>query len=501
MFQLRTVSIYLVLLVCTSFAFSQDSSLGMFEGHNDIGELEHKGTVQYDTETQNYTLSGSGANMWFGEDEFHFVWKKMKGNFILRAHIRFDGEGVDLHRKAGWIVRNTMEKNSPHVNASLHGDGLMSLQFRRTPGGETEQEQSDLNGPNVVQLERHGNTYTMSVAKYGDTFVTEEITGDFMEDEVYVGLYVCSHNATVSETAVFENVRMVIPAADDFRPYRDYIGSRIEVMDIETGHRKVLHEELRSLQAPNWTQDGKTLIYNSEGLLYNFDLATNTPSVMDTGFANRNNNDHVISFDGKQIGISHHGGANGSSMVYTLPITGGIPIPMTKTGPSYFHGWSPDDKTLVFTGGRNDQYDIYTVPSDGSGVETQLTNLKTLDDGPEYTPDGKYIYFNSARTGTMKIWRMKPDGSNQEQITFDEYNDWFPHISPDGKKIVILSFPPEVDAADHPFYKRVNLRLLPIEGGTPKVIAYIYGGQGTINVPSWSPDSTKIAFVSNSVIE
>ncbi|HEX8041375.1 MAG TPA: biopolymer transporter TolR, partial [Chryseosolibacter sp.] len=129
--------------------------------------------------------------------------------------------------------------------------------------------------------------------------------------------------------------------------------------------------------------------------------------------------------------------------------------------------------------------------------ESPLTQSATLDDGPEYTPDGKYIYFNSVRTGTMKLWRMKPDGSGAEQVTFDEYNDWFPHISPDGKWIVYISFPKEISPTDHPFYKKVYLRLMPASGGVPRTIAYVYGGQGTINVPSWSPDSKKIAFISN----
>jgi len=120
-----------------------------------------------------------------------------------------------------------------------------------------------------------------------------------------------------------------------------------------------------------------------------------------------------------------------------------------------------------------------------------------LDDGSEYSPDGKYIYFNSVRTGTMQIWRMKADGSEQEQVTFDEYNDWFPHFSPDGKWIVYLAFPKEIDPTSHPFYKRVYLRIMPATGGVPKTIAYIYGGQGTINVPSWSPDSKKVSFISN----
>ena len=180
---------------------------------------------------------------------------------------------------------------------------------------------------------------------------------------------------------------------------------------------------------------------------------------------------------------------------------GGTPKQITPKGPSYLHGWAVDSKNLVFTGQRNNEFDIYMVPSAG-GKETQLTTAKGLDDGPEFTPDGKYIYFNSNRTGTMQIWRMKADGSGQEAVTNGDYHDWFPHISPDGKWIAFVSFlKEEVPADDHPFYKHVYLRLLPTEGGNPKVIAYVYGGQGTMNTPSWSPDSKRIAFVSNTTMK
>ena len=155
------------------------------------------------------------------------------------------------------------------------------------------------------------------------------------------------------------------------------------------------------------------------------------------------------------------------------------------------------ENTLYTRGGRNNNYDIYKIPVKG-GAEIRLTADTALDDGPEYSPDGKYIYFNSVRTGRMQLWRMKPDGSGQEQLTFDDYNNWFPHISPDGKWIVFLSFLNDINPNDHPFYRHVYLRLMPVNGGQPKVIAYLYGGQGSINTPSWSPDSKKIAFVSNS---
>jgi Tol biopolymer transport system component len=187
-------------------------------------------------------------------------------------------------------------------------------------------------------------------------------------------------------------------------------------------------------------------------------------------------------------------------VVYTLPLEGGTPTRITPESPSYLHGWSTDNRYLVYTGGRDDVYNIYRIPVEG-GQEEKLTDEPTLDDGPEYSPDGKYIYFNSARTGTMQIWRMDTEGGNPTQLTFDEYNDWFPHVSPDNKWIVFISFPKEVPADSHPFYKRVYLRIMSVEEMKPRVIGYLYGGQGSINVPSWSPDSKKIAFISNGLFQ
>ncbi len=488
-------------LLAVNTAFAQQKPVSQFEHHEDIGAVATPGSVVYDANNLTYTIKASGTNMWATKDEFHYAWKKMKGNFILRARTEFIGKGVDPHRKIGWIIRPNLDTEAPHVNASLHGDGLTSLQFRRTKGAITEQIAYTEKNFDVVQLERRGNKYIMSVAKFGEPFLTKEVADIPLGDDVYAGLYVCSHNNTVSETAVFRDVEIIVPVRENFVPYREYIGSNLEVMDLATNTRKVLYRVKDSLQAPNWTRDGKFLIYNHNGLLHRFDLATNTPTLFDTGEVKRNNNDHVLTFDGKMLGISSTSAEDGNvSMIYTMPLKGGKPTKITRKGPSYLHGWSPDKKFLVFAGRRNDEFDVYKIPSNG-GEEIQLTTTKGVDDGPEYTPDGKYIYFNSFRTGLMQIWRMKPDGSEQTQITNDEFNNWFPHISPDGKWIVIISFPKDIEPGAHPFYKHVYLRLLPIGGGKPKVIAYLYGGQGTINVPSWSPDSKKIAFVSNTEIK
>jgi WD40 repeat protein len=484
-----------------SLAGAQGARLGEFDGHADVGAPKIAGSAAYNAVSQDYHLAAAGVNMWAGRDEFHFAWKRITGDFILQARVQFLGAGTDPHRKAGLIVRAGMEADAAYVDGVVHGDGLTSLQFRRARGAMTEEKAAAIKGADVLQLERQGTTYTFSAAKFGEPFTVTEVTDIPLGDEVMAGLALCSHNADVTERAIFSNVRIIRPAKEGFVPYRDYIGSLLEVLDVDSGARQVLYRSDQPFEAPNWTPDGSALIYNTSGRaetrgrLYRFDLATRQPTLIDTGPSNRNNNDHVLSFDGTMLGISDQ--SAGSSAIYTVPVGGGTPKRITPLTPSYLHGWSPDGTTLVYTGGRNGEFDIYSIAADGSSPEVRLTDVKGLDDGPEYSPDGKYIYFNSLRSGTMQIWRMKPDGKDPEQLTSDGWNNWFAHISPDGQRVAFISFPPEVSPSDHPYYKRVYLRLMPASGGTPQVVAYVYGGQGTINVPSWSPDSRMLAFVSN----
>ena len=473
--------------------------LALFDGHGDLGPVLKPGDVVEDSASGALVIEGAGANMWFAADEGHFVWKRVKGDFIVSTRMALLGKGVEAHRKVGWMARSTMDTGSAQASAVIHGDGLTSLQFRKEAGKDTEEIRLPISGADQVQLERRGTTYIMSAARFGEPCAIERVEGIDIGDEVYVGLFVCSHNAEVVERAKFTNVRVTIPAPANFVPYQDYIGGTIELLDVDSGKRTAVVRSDRPIQAPNWTKDGRFLIYNVDGLLYRFELATGTTSQIDTGFATANNNDHVLSFDGKRLGISNHSVEDkDESIIYTLPVKGGKPKRVTPKGPSYLHGWSPDGRFLVYTGGRGENYDIYRIPVEG-GDEVRLTDATGLDDGPEYTPDGRFIYFNSARTGDMRIWRMAPDGSGQEPLTDGTYHDWFPHVSPDGTRMVFLSFGKDVAADDHPFYKQVTIRMMPTDGsGGPRVIAYVYGGQGTINVPSWSPDGKKVAFVSNS---
>ncbi|SHE73250.1 WD40-like Beta Propeller Repeat [Mariniphaga anaerophila] len=471
----------------------------MFQNYSgvDVGNPKLTGNFQFDKKNQQFILEGAGYNTWFERDEFYFVSQEAEGDFILSANLKFLGEGADPHRKIGLMIRNSKNEDAVYMDGAIHGDGLASLQYRTTKGGETREIASAIEAPQFVQVERAGNEFIFRVSNNGRPLVEVGRVTLEMASSVFAGMFICSHNEDVIEKAMFWNVRIEKPAQKDVDGYQSPSPSRLEILNIETGNRNVVFETNQHIEAPNWSRNGNFLVYNSDGKLYHFDLKKRVPKEIDTDFASSNNNDHGISFDGKTMAISHHTEENGrrQSIIYTVPLEGGIPRRITPNGPSYWHGWSPDDKWLVYCAERNGNYDVYKI-SAGGGEEIRLTTADGLDDGPEYSPDGKYIYFNSVRSGKMEIWRMNPDGTGQEQVTNDAFQNWFAHPSPDGKWLIMISYLPEVPAGSHPHNQRVMLRLMPARGGDIKTVAFLYGGQGTINVPSWSPDSKKVAFVS-----
>jgi Tol biopolymer transport system component len=282
------------------------------------------------------------------------------------------------------------------------------------------------------------------------------------------------------------------------RPQAETVISRLEIFDLETGKRELVREENKHFEAPNWSVDGDYFVINQGGLLYRISKDGTDKKEIHSGEARNCNNDHGISPDGSMIAISNNDPVEdapyGSSRIYTIPISGGTPRLITPKMPSYWHGWSPDSRSVLYVAYRGEDFDIYSKDING-GEEIRLTEDVGLDDGPEYSPDGQHIYYNSFRSGVMEIWRMRPDGSHKEQMTNDGYSNWFPHPSPDGKYIVFLSYLDEQGEA-HPPMKRVALRLYDLESGSISTLCSFTGGQGTINVPSWSPDSKKFAFVS-----
>jgi TolB protein len=481
------------LLLQTGPVASQNNKLGLFEKNGDIGAVKMPGAVEYDEAKQSYTVTGGGENMWATTDAFHYVWKRVSGDLALAADIQFIGTGGNAHRKACLIIRQSLDPDAAYADAALHGDGLTSLQYREVKGGPTREIQSNVKAPRRIKIEKQGDYVFMSIARAGEAL--QSAGGSFrikLTEPFYVGLGVCAHDNNTSEKAVFSNVEITT------RP-QPIIESTLETIAIASKDRKVVYTKRAHFEAPNWSRDGKYFLFNQGGRIYKLPVTGGEPEIINTGFAMRCNNDHGISPDGMQLVISDQSQEQRRSMIYVLPINGGLPRRVTQLAPSYWHGWSPDGKTLAYCGERNGNFDVYTIPVAG-GEEKRLTTAEGLDDGPEYSPDGQYIYFNSVRTGLMQIWRMKPDGSEQTQITKDDYNNWFAHPSPDGKWLVIISY--EKDVQGHPANKDVMLRLLPlpIGSGEIQVLAKLFGGQGTINVPSWSPDSRQLAFVSYRLI-
>lgn len=468
-------------------ACAGSGSLGQFEGRNDVGVVAHKGKVQTLPE-EGYRITASGANIWGASDAFHFAWRQLSGDLTLTTDIAWVGAGPSPHRKAGWMIRQGLEPDAPYADVMVHGDGLIALQYRAEKGGETREIQTPIKAPATLRLRRDGDLFSLEVAPRDKPFQPVGTVTVKLSDPVYAGLAVSAHDPKAEETALFTNVGIEERGAADSR----VLESTLEVIDITNGERRIVFRELDHFEAPNWTPDGSSLLFNGHGKLYTVPLSGGTPEQLNTGFAQQCNNDHGYSPDGNWLAISDN--TKGSSQIYVLPATGGEPRLVTPLAPSYWHGWSPDGQYLAYPGQRDGEFDIYIIPVTG-GQEIRLTEAQGLDDGPDYTPDGRYIYFNSVRTGVMKIYRMAPDGSDEEQVTFnEEYADWFPHPSPDGQWIVFLSFDQSVEG--HPANKNVVLRLMPIAGGEPRVIATLFGGQGTINVPSWSPDSRYVAFVS-----
>lgn len=502
---MRSMALLAAIACCVSAIPACAQSLGQFGQHGDIGSPSREGSVKLEGDT--YVVTGGGANIWGSEDHFQYVWTQASGDRHISADIAIEGEGGDPHRKAGLMIRQDRTPGSPYADVMVHGDGMISLQYRSVQDGPTYQIVSAEPHRGKVRLEREGDFVYFSVEQADGSL--SHAGGSYriaFQAPYMIGLAVSAHDDTRSETARFSDVAIEVPelAYVPDTGYAADVEATLETMDIGGARtRTVVRHFDTKIEAPNWSRDGECLFYNSQGKIWKIPVTGGEPVAVDTGTFQSNNNDHGLSPDGRTMAISDQSRPDNLSRIHIVTLDGSEPVREVVSDPdarSYWHGWSPDGETLAYVrlGVNDPSYDIWAKDLSG-GEPYPLVVGPGVDDGPEYSPDGQFLYFNSTRSGDMALWRARADGSDATRLTFDTARrDWFPHISPDGRWIAYVSFGDDIALGDHPPNREdVQLRLLPTDGSAePVILTRLFGGQGTINVPSWSPDSTRIAFVS-----
>ena len=494
-----------LLAICLALMAGQSgaASLGIFDGQSDVGSVTPPGTAVYDVKNDSYTLTSAGANLWAKKDGFRFVWKRMSGDLTLTADITFPQAAYahepNPHRKALLMVRQTLDEDGVYADAAQHGSGLTALQYRAEKGANTQDIELNIAAPQTVRLEKRGDTFTLYLSMHGEPLHQVGATTKLhLEGPFYVGIGLTAHDAATTDKAVFSHVRLEAPAA---WPEKLVTYSTLQTLKIDESAPTSTVIETRQgvYESPNWAPDTKSLLINDNGRFFRIPLldppAGGPRQPFDTGDASGCWGEHGFSPDGKRYAISCRAPDEHGPDVQIVLATGGAARRLTHQPISFFHGWSPDGATIVFTSIRDGHEDVYTIPVAG-GAEKRLTTTG-LNDGSEFSADGKTIYFNSNRGGSMQIWRMRPDGSGQQQVTTDDTDNWYPHLSPDGQWMVYLSYAKGDGGADgHPMNKNVVLRLRSMSDGKTRALVNITGGQGTIDSPNWSPDSKLVAFVS-----
>ena len=470
------------MLLLASLSVDAQTLLGLFEGQSDIGAVAHAGSIE-----GAYRITASGANMWTTFDEFHYVWKKIApGDATITSNISILTATGNAHRKGVLMMRQSLDTDAAYVSAALHGDGLTSIQSRPEKGGNTYEVQSNVSRPKTLRLAKLGDYVYLWV---GNSAADLKFSGGSMRvkwnEPFYIGIGACAHDKDALVEVAFDHLRL--DAATDFKTAKF---STLETVPFPSGDRRALYAAPGTMRGPSWARDGASLVVSHDGRIERVPVAAGkaveqidmgkTPTPCDSfqGF----------SPDGKRLAVT----CGAKPSVYS--VEPGIARRITHKIPTIWHGWSPDGEALLYSIERKGKHDIARISGRGGGKEARLTN-DGVSDNPEFSSDGKFIYFNSERNCGMQVWRMPGSGAGAaEQITSDEFNNWYPHVSPDGRRILVLSCDravkgPPVDAP-------VQLRVLTLETARFQVVARILmGGRGTIDSPPWSPDGRRIAFV------
>ncbi len=471
-----------------NFALAQGASggkIGMFEGGSDIGEVVIPGVAHYDAAARTYTLTAAGENMWYTQDAFYFLWKKVAGDVELTADIAFPREGGRAHRKAVLILKQDLDADGVYADVALHGSGLSALQYRRAKAVNSQDIELNIDFPKTARIVKRGDSITMFLSMHGEPLhqAGASIKLNF-DGPVYVGIGLCSHDKDVAETAVFSHVVLKKPAPQSAK---SLVFSSVQTIQTEDKFRRAMM--VRTVRgrigSVNWSTDGQTLYFNQNGQMEKMPALGASPEAVKIADHLWCDDHHGLSPDNRQLAVSCAAAPGGASSIYVLPLDGGPARQLTHAGAAEFHGWSPDGATIAFTGVRDGHSDVYVVAAQG-GEERRLTSTAT-NDGADFAPDGT-IYFNSDRSGSMQVWRMNADGTQLEQLTKDSGNDWFPHVAPNGKQMVYLNRPGSGRVGD------ASLRLMDLGNGQSRVLVDVFADQDTLSAPPWSSDNHHFAF-------
>jgi TolB protein len=501
-----TVAIFTAILILCGVTTpaspaQQPGALGLFEGQSDVGSVVPAGTGAYDPAKGTYTLTSAGANTWYHVDSFHYLWKKASGDFAFTAEVAFPPHTYthepNPHRKGILMFRQTLDAGGVYAGASWHGSGLMALQFRRERGANSEDVELNIDAPRTVRIEKRGDTFTVFVSMKGEPLHPVGASVKLhLKEPFYVGLGTVSHDVDTTDKVVFSQVTLQpLPIAAGSADLTRY--STLQTISINDQFRRamVVRTVPAYMQSANWVTGGKSIYVHEEGRIkkipYLDPPAGGAPEVIDVGNLVGCSGNFGVSPDGKMLAVSCSEASGGQHDVYILPASGGgTPRKLTSGATSsYFHAWSPDSQTVAFTRGSAGKADIFTVPVMG-GAESRLTR-DTLNDGPDYSHDGKFIYFDSSRSGSTQIWRMKPDGSAAEQLTDDENINSSPHLSPEGNIVAFISQP----AGSAGQVSDVTLKVMAASDGLIRDVANFQGDRGSFSMYGWG-DESHLAFVS-----
>ena len=481
-------------------ASEQGSALGLFQAESDIGYVVPAGSARYDATRDVYTIASAGANTWYHVDHFDYLWKRAAGDLAITARISFPParyrHDPNPHRKGLLMFRQSLAPGSAYVDAAVHGVGLTALQYRREQGADTPDIELTINAPQTIRLEKRGDVFTLYVSEAGEPL--HQVGASMrlhLQGPFYVGLGALSHDVQTTDVIEFSHVRIErlkpLPASA-----KRVLYSTLQTIEFTDQYRRavVIRTVPGYMQSADWAPDGKSILVSEDGRIERIPYLTpdggGPPQPIDMGGLVGCSGNFGLSPDGKVLAVSCSRAPGGLHQIYLLPLEGGrVPRQLTRgRGASFFHAWSPDGSTVTFTRGSASLADIFTIPAAG-GPEKRLTH-DTVNDGPVYTPDAQYLYFDSSRSGTTQIWRMRADGSEAEQMTDDALINSSPHISPDGKTLAFLS-----QIAPHGGrFRPAMLRVMSLDDGLVRRVVELRGDRGSFSMQPWGNEK-RFAFI------